>query len=62
MYSYGVLLCEMCIREQPDPQEIHNQMGRVKGDLGGLMRQCVKRDPEERPGMGKVILELEGFV
>lgn len=52
----------MCIREQPDPQEIHNQMGRVKGALGGLMRRCVKRDPEERPGMSEVILELEGFV
>lgn len=52
----------MCIREQPDPQEIHNQMGRVKGALGGLMRRCVKREAEERPGMSEVILELEGFV
>ena len=59
MYSFGVLLCEMCIREQPDPQELHNQIGQVNGVLQGLIQRCVERDPEARPTMSDVIYELE---
>ena len=61
MYSFGVLLCEMCIRELPDldPEERQTQIGKVKGVLRGLIQSCVKDDPEERPTMGEVIRELE---
>ncbi|KAL9974223.1 hypothetical protein ACROYT_G011238 [Oculina patagonica] len=60
VYSFGVLLCEMCIRELPYPQEIHNQIGRVTdGALRGLIQRCVQRDPETRPAMSEVICELE---
>ena len=59
MYSFGVLLCEMCIREQPDPKELRNQIGRVTGDIRGLIQRCVERDPEARPTMSEIIRELE---
>lgn len=59
MYSFGVLLCEMCIRELPDPEERQTQIGQVKGVLQGLIQRCVKDDPEERPTMSEVIRELE---
>ena len=59
MYSFGVLLCEMCIREQPDPKERRNQIGRVTGSLQGLIQRCVKRNPEARPTMSEIIRELE---
>ena len=61
VYSFGVLLCEMCTREQPDPEQIHNQMSRVTGSLRGLIQRCVERDPEARPTMSDVIRELEQF-
>ncbi|XP_078364661.1 uncharacterized protein LOC144649065 [Oculina patagonica] len=60
VYSFGVLLCEMCIRELPVPEEIHNQIGQVtNGALRGLIQRCVQRDPETRPAMSEVICELE---
>jgi len=60
VYSFGLLLCEMCVRELPVPEEIHSQIGKVtNGALRGLIEQCVKRDPEERPTMNDIIYELE---
>ena len=61
MYSFGVLLCEMCIRELPHPHEIHDQIGQVSyRTLRRLIRRCVKTNPEERPTTSEVISELEG--
>ena len=61
MYSFGVLLCEMCIRELPRPHEIRTQIGQVSdGTLRRLIKRCVKRNPEERPFTSEVISELEG--
>ena len=59
MYSFGVLLCEMCIRELPDSEQRQTQIRQVKGVLRGLIQRCVKSDPEERPTMSEVIRELE---
>lgn len=60
MYSFGLLLCEMCVRELPVPQEVHCQISQVtNGALRGLIEQYVKRDPEERPTMSDIIHELE---
>ena len=60
VYSFGLLLCEMCIRELPDPQEIRYQIRRVPNrELRGLIQRCVNRDPGERPTMSDVIDELE---
>jgi len=61
VYSFGVLLCEMCIRELPDPQRMRNQIGQVSdGTLRRLIKRCVRRNPEERPTTSEVISELEG--
>ena len=50
VYSFGLLLCEMCIRELPDPQMVNTQIRQVtNGALRGLIQRCVERDPEERP-------------
>ena len=60
MYSFGLLLCEMCVRELPVPQEVHRQIGQVtNGALRELIEECVKRDPEERPSMSDIIHLLE---
>ena len=60
MYSFGLLLCEMCIRELPVPQEVHSQISQVtNGTLRGLIEQCVRTDPEERPTMSDIICQLE---
>ena len=60
MYSFGLLLCEMCVRELPVPQEVGNQIAQVaNGVLRGIIERCVKMDPEERPTMSDVISELE---
>ncbi len=60
VYSFGVLLCEMCIRELPVPQEIHNQIGQVtNGALRRLIQRCVQRDPETRSAMSEEICKLE---
>ena len=60
VYSFGLLLCEMCVRELPVPQEVRSQISQVtNGALRGLIEQCVRRDPEERPTMSDIIYQLE---
>ncbi|XP_073227406.1 uncharacterized protein [Porites lutea] len=59
VYSYGLLLCEMCIRELPVPQQIQDQIGLVtNGVLRELIMRCVARAPEARPTMNDVIFVL----
>ncbi|XP_022791099.1 probable serine/threonine-protein kinase DDB_G0271682 [Stylophora pistillata] len=60
VYSFGVLLCEMCIREQPNLEHRLLQIRKVLDKkLRGIIRRCVETDPEERPTMSEVIRELE---
>ena len=59
MYSFGLLLCEMCIRELPVPQQIQEQIGLVtNGVLRELIMRCVSRAPEARPTINDVISVL----
>jgi len=59
VYSFGLLLCEMCIRELPDPQQIDQQIDRVtNGVLGELIMRCVEWHPESRPAISDVIAVL----
>ncbi|XP_015748618.1 PREDICTED: dual specificity protein kinase shkC-like isoform X2 [Acropora digitifera] len=59
VYSFGLLLCEMCIREVPVPQQIQEQIGLVtNGVLRELVMRCVMRDPDARPTMNDVITVL----
>ena len=63
MYSFGVLLCKMCIREIPDPDMRDQQVKRVKNHrLQALIRGCLQRDPEARPSMEDIIGELQETV
>ena len=60
MYSFGVLLCEMCIRELPDPIKRDRQVALVKNKLNrALIRKCLQREPEARPSIQEIIDELE---
>ncbi|XP_022796811.1 myosin-8-like [Stylophora pistillata] len=61
VYSFGVLLCEMCTFKQfPDPQKRLAQVNMVKNHaLRELVRRCLKTNPRERPDMTEVIVELE---
>ena len=60
VYSFGVLLCEICIRELPDPDRRDEQVVRVKSRrLRALIRGCVQRDPKARPSMEEIIGEME---
>ena len=60
MYSFGVLLCEMCIREMPDPERREEQVLLVRNRLfRNLVRQCLHADPAMRPDMAQIIQELE---
>ncbi|XP_044177808.1 serine/threonine-protein kinase tousled-like 2 isoform X2 [Acropora millepora] len=59
VYSFGLLLCEMCIRELPVPQQIQEQIGLVtNGVLRELVMRCVMRAPDARPTMNDVITVL----
>ena len=60
MYSFGVLLCEMCIQELPDPQRRDQQIVMVTSRLlRALIRRCLQSEPESRPNMEEIIEELE---
>ena len=62
MYSFGVLLCEMCIREMPEPQRRRQQVLLVKSHvLRNLVCKCLQDNPAERPEMSEIIKEIERF-
>lgn len=60
VYSFGVLLCEMCIRELPNPQARTQQVIKVTySELRPLIRQSLHDDPNSRPSMEMIIDHLE---
>ncbi|KAJ7388257.1 hypothetical protein OS493_038925 [Desmophyllum pertusum] len=60
VYSFGVLLCEMCIRELPDPERRKEQVAVVKNCLlRALIRGCLESEPATRPTMEEIVEELE---
>ncbi|CAH3023375.1 unnamed protein product [Porites evermanni] len=62
VYSFGALLCEMCIRQLPDPRRRKEQVVLVtNGVFRGLVRRCLQREPEARPTMQEIIDELKDF-
>ena len=59
MYSYGVLLCEMSIRQPPNPEERLPQVNRIESvQFGFLVRRCVETKPALRPDMKEVIQHI----
>ena len=60
VYSFGVLLCEMCTRDFPIPEQKEEQIVLVTDHvLRDLIRRCVQQDPEARPTMEEILNELE---
>lgn len=60
VYSFGVLLCEMCIRETPEPDRRDTQVQLVKNTvIQALVKRCVQSAAEDRPSMEEIIEELE---
>ena len=63
VYSYGVLLCEMCIRELPVPEDLDEQISSMTSkDVRNLVRQCTNKEPENRPTMQDVVFSLQGLI
>ena len=60
VYSFGVLLCEMCIRELPDPQKRGQQVARVTNSvIRAVIRGCMLPEAAARPSMEEITSELE---
>ena len=63
VFSFGVLLCEMCVREMPDPERREEQVLLIRnGAFRNLVRRCLHANPAMRPHMAQIIQELEQFV
>lgn len=59
VYSFGVLVCEMCIQELPDPQQREMQISRINRRLfKEIVERCVQIEPGTRPNMEEIIDEL----
>ena len=60
VYSFGVLLCEMCISELPDPKQWKKQVALVRNDMfRDLILRCIQKEPEARPNMEEIINDLD---
>ena len=61
VYSYGILLCEVALREFPNPDTLHKTIAKVKvkhDSLHSLVLMCTENDPEQRSTMSGVLDEL----
>ena len=55
VYSFGVLLCEMCVRELPDPQQRETQVSRMEPRrFQEIVQRCLWMEPGERPNMEEI--------
>ena len=60
MSTVGLRLCEMSIRELPDPERREQQVAMVANNvLRALIRRCLETDPQARPTMEEIINEIE---
>ena len=58
VYSYGILLVEMCLRELPEsqPECLQEQIQRIQWvSLVSLIRRCTSERPAHRPTMSNVM-------
>ena len=57
VYSFGMLLVEMCSRELPaNHEELIRQIQWPQ--MVTVIRQCIRRDPQARPNMADIVAEL----
>ena len=62
VYSYGVLMCEVTLREFPDPEHLREMKEKMKTKhvlLHTLVIKCTHLMPDNRPTMAAVLKELE---
>ncbi|XP_028400635.1 probable serine/threonine-protein kinase DDB_G0281745 isoform X2 [Dendronephthya gigantea] len=56
VFSYGILVCEIAICEQPDPRNRKNQRKSISNkNIKKLVKSCTKPEPQDRPTMQKVL-------
>ena len=61
VYSYGILLCEVALREFPDPATLHEMKAKLKtkhASIYSLVMRCTENKPEQRPTMSIVLANL----
>ena len=59
MYSFGLLLLIMSIRDWPNLEILEGEVQRVfDTSLQELIKECTAQNPESRPDMGKVVYKL----
>ena len=61
VYSYGILLCEVILREFPNPATLHEMKAKMKAKhpiLHSLVLKCTENEPEQRPTMSIILKEL----
>ena len=60
MYSFGVLVCEMCIHEKPDLERRNEQILCVRNHVfRNGVHACLQVDQAERPEIAQIIQEIE---
>ena len=60
-YSYGILLCEVIIRKQPDLDKRREMLSEAEQkwrDMHKLIMNCIKAEPTERPAMSQILTTL----
>ena len=67
VYSYGVLVLEMCTGTLPDPRDLPviqrtvHSWGQGKRQLGEMACQCTLQSSDRRPHMRNVVTQLSGM-
>ncbi len=60
VYSYGVLLLEICTRRFPDPDDRDTLIPTVNHPgVAPLIPHCLQHDPQRRPNMDTIVNRLE---
>ena len=64
VYSYGVLLCEVVMSQFPELDQFEALVAVVSGRwpaMHSLITSCIEQEPDRRPSMANVLLQLDGM-
>ena len=62
VFSYGILLLEMCTGQFPDSKKQPSSLQQLDTSwpgMAGIVRGCLKMDPNQRPSMADLLEKLE---